>query len=93
MKIIYTKAVTKDVKKIKDKKLIGKIVILINTMKDISKIEQLKSLKKMSGHPSAYRIRIGSFRLGFYCEDQTIILARFLKRNDIPIIIESNLGF
>ena len=83
MKLIYTKAITKDVKKIKDKKLITKIEIVINTMKASSEVEQLKSLKKMSGHPSAYRIRIGIYRLGFYFEGETIVLARFLKRNDI----------
>ena len=83
MKLIYTRAVTKYVSKIKDKKLIAKIIMVVNNMKNLSEIEQIKSLKKMSGHPSAYRIRIGSYRLGLYYEDQTIILARFLKRNDI----------
>ena len=83
MKLIYTKAITKDVRKIKDKKLKSKIANVIISMKASSEIEQLKSLKKMSGHPSAYRIRIGNYRLGFYLVNETIVLARFLKRNDI----------
>ena len=37
----------------------------------------------MKGHSYAYRIRIGDYRLGFYFEDNTIFLARFLKRSDI----------
>ena len=83
MKIIYTKAITKDVQKLKDKKLISKITVVINEMKNISKLEELKATKKMTGHPFAYRVRIGNYRLGFYCEKNTIILARFVKRNDI----------
>ena len=37
----------------------------------------------MVGHPYAYRIRIGDYRLGFYFEDNSIDIARFLKRDDI----------
>lgn len=83
MKLIYTKAVTKDVKKIKDKRLTDQIAMVINNMKDITEISQLKSTKKLSGNPNAYRVRIGNYRLGFYYEKQTIILGRFLKRSDI----------
>lgn len=51
-------------------------------MKKIIEINEIE-LKKLSGNPNAYRDRIGNYRLGFYYEKQTIILARFLKRNDI----------
>jgi len=83
MKIIYTRAVTKDVRKIKDKKLIAKITLVINNMKEATDLSTLQSVKKLSGHPLAYRIRIAHYRLGFYFENNTITLARFLKRNDI----------
>ncbi|MCF6214216.1 MAG: type II toxin-antitoxin system RelE/ParE family toxin [Flavobacteriaceae bacterium] len=83
MKIVYTKSVTKDVKKIKDKKVISKITLVIKNIKDSSNLGQLQSVKKLSGHPLAYRIRIGDYRLGFYYENNTIILMRFLKRSDI----------
>ena len=73
----------KDVKKIKDPKLKDKILSVIEDMKEASKLEELRSLKKLSGHPTAYRIRIGDYRLGFYFEEDTIMLARFLKRSDI----------
>ena len=83
MKVIYLRSVVKDVKKIKDPKLKDKILSVIKEMKEASKLEELRSLKKLSGHPTAYRIRIGDYRLGFYFEDGTIMLARFLKRSDI----------
>jgi len=83
MKIVYTRAVTKDVRKIKNKKLIAKITLVINNMKEATDLSELQSVKKLSGHPLAYCIRIGNYRLGFYFENNTITLARFLKRNDI----------
>jgi len=83
MKIIYTRAVTKDVGKIKDKKLITKIMLVINNMKKATDLSELQSVKKLSGHPLAYRIRIGNYRLGFYFENNAITPMRFLKRNDI----------
>ena len=83
MNIIYTKAITKDVSKIKDKNLIARIESVLEAIKSATHIENLKSLKKMSGHPTAYRIRIGDYRLGLYYEGETVILARFLKRSDI----------
>ena len=83
MKLIYTKSVTKDVQKIKDVRLIAKVIAVIEQMKAVSDLKELKSLKKLSGHPSAYRIRIGNYRLGFYHENDTLILARLLKRSDI----------
>jgi len=83
MKIIYTKAVTRDVRKIKDKKLIDKISLVVNNIKTATSLNELQAIKKLSGHPSAYRIRIGHYRLGFYYENNTITLMRFLKRNDI----------
>ncbi|MBC74145.1 MAG: plasmid stabilization protein, partial [Muricauda sp.] len=37
----------------------------------------------LAGHPNALRIRVGTYRLGFYNENNTLILSRFVKRNDI----------
>lgn len=83
MKLIFTKAITKDVRKIKDKKLQQKIEETILSLKNASELFEVSSVKKISGHPDAYRIRIGDYRLGFYVHEETIILMRFLKRNDI----------
>ncbi len=83
MKLVYTRAVTKDVRKVKDKKVIAKVVTVLESIKEASRLDELPSIKKMSGHPTAYRIRVGAYRLGFYYEDGSVVLARFLKRNDI----------
>lgn len=89
MKIVYTRAVTKDVRKIKDQKVIARITKALDELKQVESLEEISSIKKLAGHPTAYRIRIGTYRLGFYFEDETIILARFLKRSDIYRVFPS----
>lgn len=83
MDINYSKAVIKDVQKVKDQKLISKIDSVVKAVKEAETIEDVSGVKKMKGHSSAYRIRIGDYRLGFYLLGNTVLLARFVKRNDI----------
>ena len=83
MKIIYTNAITKDVRKIKDQKIIDRVAKTISQIENVSSLDELSSLKKLSGHSAAYRTRIGSYRLGFFYEDDQVVLARFQKRSDI----------
>lgn len=83
MKIIYTKAATIDVRKIKDNTLILKIEAVIKELRKADSLSNLKAIRKMTGHETAYRIRIRDYRLGIFYEDDTITIVRFLKRNDI----------
>lgn len=83
MNVIYTKTITKDVRKIKDKKLVDKLTAIIQQLKTASSLEEIQQLKKLKGQPAAYRIRVGDYRLGFYYEENTVILARMVKRSDI----------
>lgn len=83
MNVIYTKTITKDVRKIKDKKLADKLTAIIQQLKTSSSLEEIQQLKKLKGHPAAYRIRVGDYRLGFYYEENTVILARMVKRSVI----------
>ncbi len=83
MKIVYAKEAEKDVKKIKNKKLIEKIKLTLLEIKEADGLKNIKGIKKLSGHPAAYRIRIGDYRLGLYFEGEEVEIARFLKRSDI----------
>jgi len=83
MKIIFQKSIIKDVKGIKNKKLKKVITKIIEDLEEAEALKSFKGLKKLSGHPTAYRIRIGDYRLGIYYEENTVYLARFLKRSDI----------
>ena len=83
MKIKYHKSLEKDLRKIDDKKIKQKLKLVILKMKEAQVLDELTSVKKLAGHPNAFRMRIGSYRLGFYYENNTLILSRFVKRNDI----------
>lgn len=83
MQVIFTKAIAKGVYKIKDKALILKITSIIDAFKQAERLDSISGVKKIKGDQNAFRIRIGNYRLGFYFINNTIILARFLKRNDI----------
>jgi mRNA interferase RelE/StbE len=56
---------------------------ILKSLRDAKGITDLDKVKKMAGAKNAYRIRIDDYRLGFYIENQTIILSRFLARKDI----------
>ena len=84
MNITYHSKFKKDIRKINDSKLKESLLDKIQEMKEVSSIEDLPGIKKMSGHSTAYRMRIGSYRLGFYLENEgNLQLKRFVKRNDI----------
>jgi mRNA interferase RelE/StbE len=43
----------------------------------------IPNLKKLKGHKTAYRIRVGDFRVGLFIEGDTAIFADFDHRKDI----------
>lgn len=83
MNVIYLESLAKDLKKIKNKKLLKSLSQVFTTLEETDDLFKISSVKKMSGHPDAYRVRIGHYRLGIYYSDNEITIARFVKRNDI----------
>jgi mRNA interferase RelE/StbE len=84
MKVIFSKAIVRDAKKINDKKLVEKIDALIRDLKEAESLLEIPNLKKLKGSSFAFRIRIGDYRLGLYqYSEGEILLMRLLKRNDI----------
>ena len=59
-----------------------KIKSLIDTILLASNLSTLQATK-MEGAKNAYRIRVSDFRIGFYIEDEVIILSRALNRKEI----------
>ena len=83
MKVLYEKSFLKDITKIKDKKVLNRISDTIGMVKTMRDLKTLPNVKKINGHPSAFRIRIGDYRLGFFYENETVIFPRFLNRKNI----------
>jgi mRNA interferase RelE/StbE len=74
----------KDIKKIKFKKTKDAVKTFILELQEAESLASVNGIKKLAGHPFAYRKRIGTDRVGFFLiENNTVLLVAFKKRNDI----------
>ena len=83
MQIEITKKFRKQVDKINDQKIRSKLYIVIQEIEKADQLPEIQHLKKIKGHQSYYRIRMGDYRIGISYEKQKIILAAFDHRSDI----------
>ena len=83
MKVSVTRMFTKDLSKFKDPRVLKKIKDIIEIMENVSNFNDIDNLKKIQGHATYYRIRVGDYRLGLKIESEQITLMRFLHRREI----------
>jgi len=85
MEVIFLNSFKKDLKKINDSALKSQIKEIIIELENASSIFEIINVKKLSGFNISYRIKLGNYRLGFYFYsfENKVVLARFVKRNDI----------
>lgn len=62
------------------KEQLAKLVLLIESS---SSIKDIPNLKKLSGFKSAYRIRVGDYRVGVFVDGKTVQFARIAHRKEI----------
>ena len=73
----------KSYKKLTDKRVIKNIAETIENIEQAKDITEIKECKKLKGYKTAYRIKIGDYRIGFVYTDKTIYLIDFDHRKDI----------
>ena len=83
MKVEFSKKFSKDLDNVKLKFVKQALIRLIESMELTGGLENIPNTKKLKGHRTAYRTRVGDYRLGFFFENSTILLARFVHRKDI----------
>ena len=83
MNVRIDKSFEKDIKKVKDKKLLTKIANTIEQVQTAANSDGIKNIKKLKGSNSYYRIRIGNYRIGVSIEADMVDFIRFLPRKDI----------
>ncbi|QSE96281.1 type II toxin-antitoxin system RelE family toxin [Fulvivirga lutea] len=83
MLVIFLKSFLNDIKKINDAKLKQRLKTIIEKLESEESLEEIANLKKLRGHPTAYRIRLGDYRIGLFYDQEEVKLVRFLKRSDI----------
>jgi mRNA interferase RelE/StbE len=83
MKIKFLIGFEKDLSRTRDKKLAQTLLDCIHLFDNAKKLEEIPNIKKLKGHPLAYRYRKGKYRIGFYFENNTITMAAFAPRSKI----------
>ena len=83
MKVKFESRFAKDLKKIKDQKVLSRLKKIIIDCKTIANLSEIKNVKKLQSYETFYRIRLGDYRIGIEIQKDTIIFTRFLHRKDI----------
>ncbi|MBE9195177.1 type II toxin-antitoxin system RelE/ParE family toxin [Synechocystis sp. LEGE 06083] len=81
MDVQYFPSFIKDLKRLKNSpqyELIRSLVF--NEIPQLEQIQSIPNVKKLKGEDNAYRIRLGDYRIGFYIQNESIILARVIHR-------------
>lgn len=83
MEVVYLKSFSKDLDKINNEKLKESLLELLQNCKSANSLSHLPGMKKLVGFKTAYRIRIGDYRVGVFYENNCLVFTRILHRKDI----------
>jgi len=82
VKVEFRKTFEKDLRKLRDKALMGKIKTVIEAIEAAEALEAVAKLKKLKGEDGYFRVRIGDYRVGLYLEGDTVLFVRILHRRE-----------
>jgi mRNA interferase RelE/StbE len=83
VEVRFEAAFGKDLRKIRDPKLLGRIREVIEDVKEADDIREIRNCKKLKGHDSYFRIRIPDYRIGLDISGNVAIFVRILHRKDV----------
>lgn len=83
MKIVFLGQFLRDLDKIKQQGIRDRLAQIIQEVESADSPLEIRNLKKLKGHSIAYRIKVGSYRIGVFIENDIIEFARFIHRKDI----------
>ena len=65
MTVEFDASFARSLDKIKDRRILSRIVASIEKVEAAATLQEIPNLKKLSGFKEYYRIKVGDFRLGF----------------------------
>jgi mRNA interferase RelE/StbE len=83
MIVRFDKSFEKSLNKLKDVQLLQKIERLILKLENSNDLTEISSVKKLAGHKTYYRVRIGDFRVGLEKELDGVRLIIVAHRKEI----------
>jgi mRNA interferase RelE/StbE len=83
MQVEFLSSFNKDLNKLSSAPVRKSLKSLILKLEEAKSLSEIPQLKKLKGHPDAWRIRLGNYRVGFFYNNSIIQLARVVDRKDI----------
>lgn len=83
MKVLVEKSFGRDLKKIKDKRLLKQVQEIIAQVESAVSMSDVSNLKKLQGFDTYYRIKVGDYRIGVEILEGQVIFVCFLNRKNI----------
>ena len=83
MKTEFKASFLKCIHKIADNNLKAKIIECIQNVELSDNIKQINDLKKLKGHKSFYRIKLGDYRIGVKIDSEVVVFVTIAHRKDI----------
>jgi len=83
MKTLYEKSFGRDLKKVKDKRLLKQVQKVIAQVESATSLQDLQNVKKLEGYQTYYRLKVGEYRMGIEVLEGQVIFVCFLNRKDI----------
>jgi len=83
MEVAFTKTFSKQIDAILNESLKLRLAEVVQNVILASTLQDIANLKKMKGYQTAYRIRVGDYRVGLFFENDTILFAYMAHRRDI----------
>ncbi|MFN5170645.1 MAG: type II toxin-antitoxin system RelE family toxin [Cyclobacteriaceae bacterium] len=83
MRVEFLKTFYQDLDDINSGAVKARILALIEQVEQLTTLRQVPNLKKLSGFQTAYRIRVGDYRVGIFVQGDLVQFARVKNRKDI----------
>ena len=83
MKVDFKKSFARDLKKIKDKELLGLVRKAIEEVEGASQLQMINNLKHLKGENGYFRTRLREYRVGLKLNGDIVLFVRFLHRKEI----------
>ena len=84
METRFTQRFSKDIDKLPaDESIRTALAELIERVETAATLRELSGVKKLQGHASAYRLRLGDYRVGIFLAGGVVEFARVVHRRDI----------
>ena len=83
MKTSFLSQFAKDIEKIRMQSVKDDIATAIEQVEQADSLSSVINLKKLKGFKTAYRIRIGNYRIGVFVDGETVEFARVVHRRDV----------